>query len=152
MAGTAKLARNDVGTTRSCRQNLATLSPTGTCRPTCRQHAQLSQRSVAQDGYLFVARATKSYLDPFTRFLQAQVLTVVRAFRLVVLHTLVFQLCRHHHLGEARGKIICNSKSALRKSSRRCRRIRPGSAQGDIFLTLHAIHHEEMQGTSLTYE
>jgi hypothetical protein len=70
---------------------------------------------------------------------------------LVALHTLVLQVCRYYHLLSAKGKIICDSKSALRESSQRRRRIQPGVTQGDIFLTLRSIH-QEMPGTNLTYK
>ena len=70
---------------------------------------------------------------------------------LVALHTLVLQICRYYHLTKARGKIICDSKSALKESSQRRQRIRPGVPQGDIFLALRSIH-QEMPGSDLTYE
>ena len=70
---------------------------------------------------------------------------------LVALHTLVLHICKHYHLREAKGKIICDSQSALRESGRRQQRIRPGAAQGDIFLTLRTIHRE-MQEANLSYE
>ncbi len=40
---------------------------------------------------------------------------------LVALHTLVLQTCKHYHLREAKGKIICDSQSALRESGRKRR-------------------------------
>ncbi len=69
----------------------------------------------------------------------------------VALHTLVLHTCQYYQLTSAKGKIICDSKSALREFSKKCRRIRPGVAQGDLFCALRAIH-QEMPGTDLTYE
>ena len=38
---------------------------------------------------------------------------------LVALHTLVLHTCKHYHLREAKGKIICDSQSILQESGRR---------------------------------
>ncbi len=70
---------------------------------------------------------------------------------LVTLHTLVLHTCQYYQLTSAKGKIICDSKSALRESSKKRRQIRPGVAQGDLFSALCAIH-QEMPGTNLIYE
>jgi hypothetical protein len=70
---------------------------------------------------------------------------------LVALHTLVLHTCQYYQLTSAKGKIICNSKSALRESSKKRRWIRLGVAQGDLFHAIRAIH-QEMPGTDLTYE
>jgi hypothetical protein len=55
---------------------------------------------------------------------------------LVALHTLILHVCQYYHLMLAQGKIICDSKSALNKSSKQRRWIRPGAAQGDVFRAL----------------
>jgi hypothetical protein len=54
---------------------------------------------------------------------------------LVALHTLILRVCQYYHLTLAQGKIICDSKSALNKSSKQRQWIRPGAAQGDVFHT-----------------
>ncbi len=40
---------------------------------------------------------------------------------LVALHTLILQVCQYYQLTSAKGKIICNSKSALKESSKKHR-------------------------------
>ena len=70
---------------------------------------------------------------------------------LVALHTLLLQMCRYYNLTKAKGKITCDSKSALMESGQRRRRIRPGAPQGDIFLTLRSIH-QEIPWADITYE
>jgi hypothetical protein len=56
---------------------------------------------------------------------------------LVAIHTLVLQACWFYQPITVIGKIICNSKLALYKSSEKGhRRIRPGVAQADLFLSI----------------
>ncbi len=44
---------------------------------------------------------------------------------LIALHTLILQVCQYYQLTSVKGKIICNSKSALKESSKKRRWIRP---------------------------
>jgi hypothetical protein len=56
---------------------------------------------------------------------------------LVAIHTLVLHACRFYQPAMVTEKIVCNSKSALYKSSKKgLRRIRPGVAQADLFRAL----------------
>jgi hypothetical protein len=70
---------------------------------------------------------------------------------LVALHTLLHRIVAYYKLCLASGKIVCNSKLALNKSSRKGRRIRTGTAQADLFCALRTIH-QGMVGTMLVYE
>ncbi len=55
---------------------------------------------------------------------------------LVALHTIILQICKYYHLRSAKGKIICNSKSALNQSSKQYRRVSSGTLQADLFRAL----------------
>jgi hypothetical protein len=72
---------------------------------------------------------------------------------LVVIHTLIrLHVCRYYQPTSACGKIICDSKSALYKSSQKGqRRIWPDVPQVDLFRMLQSIH-QVMPGANLTYE
>ncbi len=71
---------------------------------------------------------------------------------LVAIHTLVLHACRFYQPITVTVKIICDSKSALYKSSKKGhRRIRPGVAQADLFRALQSIH-QKMPGANLHYE
>jgi hypothetical protein len=68
---------------------------------------------------------------------------------LVAIHTRVLHVCRFYQPSMVTGKIVCNSKLALYKSSKKGhRRIRPGVAQADLFRALRSIHHK-MPGANL---
>jgi hypothetical protein len=56
------------------------------------------------------------------------------------IHTLILAICQHKNLDLVRGKICCDSRSALNKSSKKARRIRPGAAQADLFCALRLIY------------
>jgi hypothetical protein len=71
---------------------------------------------------------------------------------LVAIHTLVLHACQFYQPTTVTGKIICNNKLALYKSSKKGhRRICPGVAQADLFRALQSIH-QEMLGANLHYE
>jgi hypothetical protein len=70
---------------------------------------------------------------------------------LVVLHTLLHRIVAYYKICSASGKIVCDSKSALNKSSQKGCRVRTGTAQADLFRTLRTIH-QEMVRTTLVYE
>jgi ribonuclease HI len=71
---------------------------------------------------------------------------------LVAIHTLILHVCRFYQPTSACGKIICDSKSALYKSSQKGQhRIRQGVPQADLFRALRLIH-QEMPGANLTYK
>ncbi len=70
---------------------------------------------------------------------------------LVALHTLLHRIVTYYKIHLASGKIVCDSKLALNKSSRRGRRIRPGTVQADLFCALRTIH-QGMVKTTLVYE
>ncbi len=55
---------------------------------------------------------------------------------LVALHMIILHICKYYHVRTARGKIICDSKSALNQSSKQCRRVSPGTPQADLFRAL----------------
>ncbi len=69
----------------------------------------------------------------------------------MALHTLLHRIVTYYKIHSASSKIVCDSKSALNKSSRRGRRIHPGTAQADLFRALRAIH-QGMVGTTLVYQ
>jgi hypothetical protein len=106
-------------------------------------YSRIRGPTVCRAGWVFACRRSRRILcGSFYKFS-----TNASAYRgellgLVALHTLVLHICKHYHLREAKEKIICDSQSALRESGRRRRQIRPGAAQGDIFLTLRTIHQE----------
>ncbi len=52
---------------------------------------------------------------------------------LVALHTIILQICKYYNLQSVRGKIICDSKSALNLSSKQYRRVSAGTPQADLF-------------------
>jgi hypothetical protein len=62
---------------------------------------------------------------------------------LVALHTLLHRIVACYKLCSASGKILCNSKSALNKSSRKVRRIRTGMAQADPYFALYVLSTKE---------
>jgi hypothetical protein len=71
---------------------------------------------------------------------------------LVAIHTLVLHACQFYQPTIVTGKIICDSKLALYKSSEKGpRRIRPGVAQADLFQALQSIHQETL-GVNLHYK
>jgi hypothetical protein len=70
---------------------------------------------------------------------------------LVALHTLVLHTSKYYSLATIRGKIICNSQSALFQTKNGRRRVGPGTDQADILRTLCSIH-QEILGTELTYK
>jgi hypothetical protein len=70
---------------------------------------------------------------------------------LVALHMIILHICKYYHVRTARGKIICNSKSALNQSSKQCRRVSLGTPQADLFRALRLIH-QEVPGADLIYE
>jgi hypothetical protein len=70
---------------------------------------------------------------------------------LVALHTLLHRIFAYYKLCLASGKLVCDSKLALNKSSRKGCRIRTGMAQADLFCALRTIH-QGMVGTTLVYE
>jgi hypothetical protein len=70
---------------------------------------------------------------------------------LVALHTLPRRIVTYYKIHSASGKIVCDSKPALNKSSRRGRRICPGTVQADLFCALRTIH-QRMAGTTLVYK
>ena len=70
---------------------------------------------------------------------------------LVALHTLLHRIVSYYKICSASGKIVCDSKSALNKSSQKGRRVRTDTVQADLFHALRA-NHQEMVGTTLVYE
>jgi hypothetical protein len=70
---------------------------------------------------------------------------------LVTLHTIILQICKYYHLQLAKGKIICDSKSALNQSSKQYRRVSSGTLQADLFRALRSIH-QEIPGADLQYK
>jgi hypothetical protein len=58
---------------------------------------------------------------------------------IVAIYTLVPVISQYFKLDLIQGKICCDSRSALNKSSRRARCVRPGAAQADLFHTLCTI-------------
>jgi hypothetical protein len=70
---------------------------------------------------------------------------------LVALHTLLHRIVTYYKINSASGKIVCDSKSALNKSSCRGCRICPGTAQANSFCALCTIH-QGMAGTTLVYK
>jgi hypothetical protein len=71
---------------------------------------------------------------------------------LVAIHTRILHACWFYQPTTVTGKIICDSKSALYKSSKKShRRICPGVAQADLFQALQSIH-QERPGANLQYE
>ncbi len=65
---------------------------------------------------------------------------------LVAIHTLILHVCRFYQPTSACGKIICDSKLALYKSSQKGqRRIWPGVPQADLFCVLRSIHCLNLQ-------
>ncbi len=70
---------------------------------------------------------------------------------LVALHTLLHKIVTYYKIHSASGKIVCDSKLALNKFSCRGRKIRPGTAQANLFCTLRTIY-QGMVGTMLVYK
>jgi hypothetical protein len=130
---------------RALEQGMAILATDGSYSGMCGPH-------VCGAGWVIACRKSRKILSgSFYKFSSSANAYRGEMLGLVALHTLVLQVCRYYHLLSAKGKTICNSKSALKELSQRCRRIQPGVTQGDIFLTLRSIH-QEMPGANLTYE
>ncbi len=64
---------------------------------------------------------------------------------------MLHRIVTYYKIHSASSKIVCDSKLALNKSSRRGCRIRPGTAQANLFCTLRTIH-QGMAGTTLVYK
>ncbi len=130
---------------RALEQGMAILATNGS-------YSHTRGPNVCGAGWVITCRKSRKILSgSFCEFSSSANAYQGEMLGLVALHTLVFQVCRYYHLLSAKGKIICDSKSALKESSQRRRQIQPGVTQGDIFLTLHSIH-QEMPGTDLTYK
>ena len=69
---------------------------------------------------------------------------------LVALHTLVHGLMVHHGVDRARGKMCCDSDSALDQAATRRRRVRAGAKQGDLLRALCTL--TKLSDMSLLYE
>jgi hypothetical protein len=70
---------------------------------------------------------------------------------LVAAHTLVLHTAQHLHLAADKGTIICDSQSALYKSSACQRRVCPGTKQANVFQTLQHIH-QLIPNLTINYE
>ncbi len=70
---------------------------------------------------------------------------------LTAIHTLILASWWYNSLPKSHGQIVCNSKSALNRSSTTARRVRASSPQADIFQTLRLIR-SKLPTTHLQYE
>jgi hypothetical protein len=70
---------------------------------------------------------------------------------IVAIYALVLAISQYYKLDLIQGKICCDSRSALNKSSQRVRHVCPDTAQADLFCTLHTIR-SKLPTTRLIHE